>query len=732
MAFTSKEFEILTDKTLLLLIILDEDGKILKTNKRSRKVLEIPIDKYSSLYLEDLVVDTDKTKCRKILKDLIKEKKLPLQSLRFHKLTQYEHLLALKFDFVFHDNLIYATGIDITSENEEHTALSTLSQITQTGAWHYNPVSKKIFFSEEFHEVLYLGNDKIFDKATIQKALKNLKGSIQKSIDSKELLDYIYPIFTKRKKEKFYRVIGKPVIHRDKVIFINGTVSDVSERIRNINLLKKNEETKSLALKGIKSGLFDHNLETDFVFYSKDFRKMLGLPIDREHVHETQFRQMIHPDDVTEAVDRHQYGLKKEGNLYYNFFRLKQKDNNYRYYEVFGYRKKDEKGKSIRMIGNLIDVHERRINEQLIEENQNRLYAMINNGFTYTILLDTEGRILMADQDTNSIIIRDYNVDPSENLVSFIDVMPVNFKNSFAHEFNEALKGKIVKKEIERTTYKGAIQWLEAKYTPIFNAENRMNSVLISFHDITELKNAELSIKEAHIKERELSNLKSNILSNFSHEIRTPLNGIVTISDMLISQKWNEDDKPKLLEHLEESKNRLLETMNSLSHFSEMNTIREFLNFATHDLNYAVETSFREYKHVAKAKNLTYILSLEEQCPIVHMDEAIFRTALNNLIHNAVKYTEEGKITVTVKQSTNAKIVKISVKDTGIGIASENLEKIFDPFVQESLGLSRKYEGTGIGLSLSKKYIELLGGTIKVKSKRKQGSEFIISIPLAI
>jgi PAS domain S-box-containing protein len=89
--------------------------------------------------------------------------------------------------------------------------------------------------------------------------------------------------------------------------------------------------------------------------------------------------------------------------------------------------------------------------------------------------------------------------------------MPLNFKNSFAHEFNEALKGNIVKKEIERITNKGDLQWLEGKYTPIFDQEKKVNSILLSFLDITERKLAEIAIKESHIKEQELNSLKSNI-----------------------------------------------------------------------------------------------------------------------------------------------------------------------------------------------------------------------------
>ncbi|UZO79553.1 PAS domain-containing sensor histidine kinase [Aquimarina sp. ERC-38] len=732
MSFNNTEFEFLIDKTLLLFITLREDGKILKVNTHAQAILGLETHDQSTLYLQDLLVEADKETCEQLFNNLKNDGSAGLQNLRFNKFTEHQHLLTLKFNFVLQNDLIYGIGIDSTEENEEHIALHTLSKITSTGAWHYNPENDRIFFSREFHEVLHIQNDNTFCKSEIKKALETMQLRIKEVVASKEVLDYEQTIITKDKKERFYRVIGKPILHKNQVLFINGTVSDVTERVLNLLQLKKNEETKRLALKGIRSGLFDHDLTTDLVFYSKEFRKMLGLPLNQELVHELQFRKMIHLDDVKEAMHRHTKAIQNDGHLYFNHFRLKQKDDRYRFYEVYGYRKKDENGKSVRMIGNLIDVHERRVNEQLVAENQSRLFAMINNGFTYTILLDTEGRILMADKDTNTIIKRDYGIDTTNDLTHFIDVMPVNFKNSFAHEFNEVLKGKVVKKEIERSTYKGSTQWLESKYTPIFNSEDQIGSVLVSFHDITEFKNAEISIKQAHIKEQELSDLKSNILSNFSHEIRTPLNGIITIINLLLNQKEFPEDKQKLLQHLEESKDRLLETMDSLSRFSEIDTIREFLQFKEIDLNYSVETSYREYKHLAKAKNLTYILNLEEKCPRVRIDETIFRIALNNIINNAIKYTNEGSVTVTILKMDKVNFAKVIITDTGIGIKNENLEKIFDPFIQESFGLNRQYEGTGIGLSLSKSYIELLGGTITVQSKRNKGTKFIINLPLII
>ncbi len=363
-----------------------------------------------------------------------------------------------------------------------------------------------------------------------------------------------------------------------------------------------------------------------------------------------------------------------------------------------------------------------------MSESKNRLQAMVNNGFAYMLLLNTEGEILMTDQKSLAIIKRDFKVDPTAIVCRFIDVMPINFKNSFAHEFNEALKGNSVKKEIERITHEGNKQWLQAKYTPIFDQKTTVNSVLVSFHDITEQKLAEIAIKEAHIKEQELNNLKTNILSNFSHEIRTPLNGIMTISKLLTEENSSEE-KAQLLKYLEESKNRLLDTINNLSNFSAIEAMRSNINLHQYDANYTVETSFREYKHMAEAKNLNYQLELDTTSPQIKIDEGLFKTALNNIIHNSIKYTNTGGIIVRIYSKKSKNNVYISVTDTGIGINKENIKKIFEPFIQESIGISRKYEGTGIGLSLSKRYIEILNGEITVESKVSKGTEFCIIIP---
>ncbi len=734
MSFTLEQFGILSEKTLLFLLLLKKDGKIITFNNRCKILFPYDKNEVTRKHITDFIIDEDVAVFKDAINSLSDEN--PIVDVSFSFPTKKNGLLALKFDLTLHNGLIYAVGIDTTEEYKEHRALMTISKLTKTGAWYFAPKNNEMYWSKG----CYLIKD-LDPKVPItrekgasfypEESRNRVESYLDNLIKNKKPYEYTEKIITEKGNEKWIKVVAHPVIYKNEVVYVNGTIADVTDRHIYIEKLKHNEETKHLALKGIRSGLFDHLVEKNVVFYSVDFKKMLGLPLDQDFVPEEEFRKMIHPDDVDEALKRHLTNLKKDENHYYNHYRLKHLNGAYRHYEVHGFRRKDQDGNTTRMVGNLIDVQQRKLNERTIAESKNRLQAMVNNGFAYTVLLNTQGEILMTDEKSLKIIKRDFGVDPTKVTCRFIDVMPLNFKNTFAHEFNEALKGNIVKKEIERITHKGNLQWLESKYTPIYGQEQKVNSVLISFHDITEQKLAEIAIKESHIKEQELNSLKSNILSNFSHEIRTPLNGIMTVSKLLLGEKDPEERK-KLLDYLEESKDRLLETINNLSNFSEIEAIKNNLNLKEVDLNYTVETSFREYKHMADAKNLLYRLELDQTCPQVCIDEDLFRAAINNIVHNAIKYTNKGSIIIKVHSKSSKNNVYISVADTGIGIDKRNVKKIFDPFMQESIGISRKYEGTGIGLSLSKRYIEILDGKIKVESKIGMGTEFNIIIPRSL
>lgn len=732
MTFTLDQIGVLTERTTLFLFILNKEGKIINCNAKCRGIFNPLVNGSEKTLVYDCVIDEDTEEFKHLLLTLSEQNPITKHTFRFP--AQPEGILSLKLEFIFENNFIYATGIETTEENKEHRALQVISKLTKTGAWYFNPKNGKMHWSEGCYRVKDLDpNTPITRDLGASFYPEASRPRVEKYLDtlikSKQPYTYTEKIITAKGVEKWVKVKAHPVIYKNEVIFVNGTIADITDRYKYVEKLKYNEETKRLALKGIRSGLFDHHIPENVVFYSEDLKKMIGLPLDKDFIPEKEFTKLIHPYDLDKSLQRHFDNLKDQNPYYFNHYRLFHREEGYRYYEVYGFKTFNSGGKAIRLIGNLIDVNEKTENERLIKESKKHLHAMINNSFAYILLLNTNGQILMADDFTLKIIKKDYGIDPIESKSLFIDVMPLNFKNTFVHEFNEALKGNHVKKEIERKTTEGHTQWLESKYTPIYNEENNIISVLVSFHDITETKRAELTVKEAHIREQELSRLKTNILSNFSHEIRTPLNGIMTITKLLLKEQ-NKQERDKLLNLLKESEDRLLYTLDNLSNFSELEVIKNNLDLMDIDINALVEACYKEHKHLVDSKSLKYNLILERDSPYCKLDKELFKISLGHIIQNAIKYTDSGKIEIKVESDKNN--VYISVLDTGIGIKEENLKEIFEPFVQESIGLSRKYEGTGIGLSLAKRYVEILGGNIITKSKSGEGTEFIIIIPISL
>jgi PAS domain S-box-containing protein len=248
--------------------------------------------------------------------------------------------------------------------------------------------------------------------------------------------------------------------------------------------------------------------------------------------------------------------------------------------------------------------------------------------------------------------------------------------------------------------------------------------------DVTESLRARNAILEAKEKAEEMSRLKSNILANMSHEIRTPLNGILGFSDII-----KEENDLKVVKEMagiiNDSGNRLLSTLNQILDLSSLESNTKKVNFKLIDINYLIKEATVLFSIAAQKKNLVLKSESDIFSPMSYTDPNLISNTLNNLISNAIIYTKGGSVTVRAKEEiiNEKNCIVINVIDTGIGIEKKNLEIIFDEFRQVSEGWGRSFEGTGLGLSLCKKYMNLLGGSISVTSKLGIGSDFRIVIP---
>lgn len=730
MNFTNQDFQIFLGSTTEIVGVLDANGRILKANPAWEKTFARPLEAIIGIYLYELFVSEDSMHYKDLFETIFVKEKATQHF--FPMINGHGDLITLAAHMVYKDDLIYLRGHETTTQEQQLINLRMLSKTAKIGAWYYNVEKDEFTCSSEFYRIYELQEGtpiKIEDvfRPIDPESLPEIKQHFQNLEKEYQPFEFKTKMITEKGTEKWIDCKAKNIIKNRNILYVTGIMADITMQQNYIEKLKYNSETQELALKGIKSAIFDHDLITNKLYYSYDFKKILGLPLEETYIPEAEFRKMIHPEDVDKAYQRHLDNIDKEGFMYFNNYRLRDIDGNYNHYEVHAYRKKDANGKAIRMIGNLINIEDRVLKNQDIERYQRRLKAVINNGYLDTVLVDPEGYILFVDDHTHQIIKQEFGVNIEKERTPFIEVIPNNLDERFLESFERACKGEKLIREASRLDTTGRLLWYEVTYTPIRNTKNDITSILINFVDITKRKNAEFEIKQAQKKTEELSKLKSNILMNLSHEIRTPLNGIIGVNELL-ARAHSLEDRKELLSIQKDSSERLINTLEGMIKLSHMESLNGVLEFTKIEVNKLIEDRFKSQLHLASNKKLDFKLKLLDKDLLIKGDLEWFKVAMDNIINNAIKYTETGKIIIRVGQQDNQ--VKIEVKDTGIGIEKSKIASIFEMFVQESQGLSRKYEGTGIGLTMSKKYIELMDGTIHVKSTVGKGSLFIIKFPL--
>lgn len=305
---------------------------------------------------------------------------------------------------------------------------------------------------------------------------------------------------------------------------------------------------------------------------------------------------------------------------------------------------------------------------------------------------------------------------------NFRDVLPLELVKLFNDIFNEVIRTKDIQICKYPLDLKGFRHYFEARF--IAYDDDR---ILSTIRDITLQEKMMTELVEAKEKAEEMNVIKSNFLANMSHELRTPLHGILGYAQIL-SEEINDAELQKMANVIYNSGNRLLETLNLLLSFSKTEDNKIETLFSEVDLKNLFDEILNVFRPYAENKGLILSQEISNKNLRVYTDERLLREILSNLINNAIKFTDKGSITITGFKHNKEKIV-IKVRDTGIGIPEDKHEQIFLEFRQESEGLSRNFEGTGLGLTLTKRYIELLGGSINVESNLNVGTEFTVIIP---
>ncbi|MBK7630474.1 MAG: PAS domain-containing sensor histidine kinase [Ignavibacteriales bacterium] len=238
--------------------------------------------------------------------------------------------------------------------------------------------------------------------------------------------------------------------------------------------------------------------------------------------------------------------------------------------------------------------------------------------------------------------------------------------------------------------------------------------LLAIVRDNTERKKLELDLILAKDKAEEMDRLKTTFLSNMSHELNTPMSGIIGFSELLLSEMDNKNHR-EMAKIIHKSGKRLNETLNSILDLSKIQSQKLDLRLSNIELLTMMQECKYAFSDAVNKKGLRFSITSDQEKVFINTDQNILHKILCNIVDNAIKYTNEGEVRINLNETEENIIIKIT--DTGIGIPKENLDQIFEPFRQGSEGLNRKFEGMGLGLTITKKYVEILGGALKIQSE---------------
>ncbi|TGD81599.1 PAS domain S-box protein [Hymenobacter wooponensis] len=379
------------------------------------------------------------------------------------------------------------------------------------------------------------------------------------------------------------------------------------------------------------------------------------------------------------------------------------------------------------------DEQRRSANRRLAE--QNRLFRqVIDTAPNLIYLKDITGNYVLANQATAQL----YKLTAEELVQTPIEELEKTYPDMMRYRLADEQVIRTQQELAQEDTFvsaEGQVHWFNSIKRPFLLADGTVQ-VLGVDNEITTLKETEQALQKAKEIAEENAQARQNFLTNMSHEIRTPMNGIMGLADLLAKTPLNEQQR-QYLQHIHHSAENLLVVINDILDMAQLGAGRIRVEAMPFQLDEVLKASCQSLLHTATEKGINLRLQLPP--PEVPMrvigDPYRLRQVLLNLLNNAVKFTERGDVLLTCRRVSKLDAplqLQFSVLDTGIGIPPNQLQAMFEPFAQASASTAREYGGSGLGLSISRGLVELLGGELTAESHLHKGSIFRFTLPFEV
>jgi PAS domain S-box-containing protein len=514
----------------------------------------------------------------------------------------------------------------------------------------------------------------------------------------------------------------------------DGTLRDVTERHRQAQELERSQQQVQSLVQNVPGAIYRYQEQDGAwvcTFMSDAIEEITGFPVEYFIGQSTdQFRDLVHPDDLTlfdggvgNATDQDD-GLRFE-------YRITARDGGIRWIGARGSDPVVEPDGQSYIDGSIYDAtraHEAELAGQRSDATFRHLFDSMADGYWVST---PAGAIQLCNPA--SVQILGY---PDEQALKAINVTDLwahpEQRNDFIAQLLEARS--LDDYELDVRKYDGTPITLRCTFRLV--GEGEAAKIEVTFRDITRQKQVDADIREARNAAEQANQAKSTFLANMSHELRTPLNAILGYSEMLIeeAEELEEDLFSDDLQKIHSAGTHLLALINDVLDLSKIEAGHTEL-FAE---NFTLEELIRDVSSTTapliEKNGNTLVVEVEDPQAAARQDLTKVRQALLNLLSNAGKFTDNGTVTLAARTETEESVswMVLSVADTGIGVAEEKHQRLFEEFSQADASTTREYGGTGLGLAISRRFCRLMGGDITVASAVGEGSTFTIRIPLQL
>ena len=515
-------------------------------------------------------------------------------------------------------------------------------------------------------------------------------------------------------------VLNKGLYFGRDVVF--AMARDNTQLLQTLEALRESEDKFRSLTEQLPVGVYRTDIEGKVVYTNLSLVKMLHYDSVEEFLKINVNDLYINPSarqKLLKNIAKKEDGIQSE-------FQLRRKDGNLIWVRDNSRLIFDKKGNPVYFDGILEDITDEMQIQIAVKENEANLKAIIENTLESIWSVDKNYEIKYVNEVFATSFFNTFGVQLKPG-VNIIESLPGELKQIWKDRYDRAMKNEHFLFE-DRIDLENASIYIEVALNPIL-----IDGVVVGLSaygkDVTDKKLAEQKLIAAKEKAEESDRLKSAFLANMSHEIRTPMSGIIGFLSLLNEPDLSEENKSAYINIVTQSGNRLLDTINDIIEISNIESGGLQINLTPVNVSEMIGYFNGFFRQQTDQKGLDYIIinNLPPDVRYFKTDRKKLDSIISNLIKNAIKFTPSGRIEFGCSLDSDRLV--FYVKDTGVGIPEEKINSIFDRFFQADISTSRTHEGSGLGLSIVKAYVEMLNGSITVESKIGRGTVFTFSLP---